>query len=128
MHFQKDFPRAIQELLVIGSDCPAVTSDLIIEALHRLNRRDVVIGPVTDGGYYLVGLCLSVPKLFAGINWSTELVLEQTIERCNTLRLTHVLLPELHDIDRMEDLEYYRKQGMVFDYEAAPHFCHYSCP
>ena len=72
-----------------------------------------VIGPATDGGYYLIGLCSSAPGLFTGIGWSTELVLQQTIERCNALHLTYVLLPELRDIDRMEDLEYYRRQGMT---------------
>ena len=110
--FSEGFGRGYTKIIIIGSDCPAVTSDLINEALHRLDRHDAVIGPATDGGYYLIGLRRSVPELFAGIDWSTEQVLDQTIERCNTVHLTHVLLPELRDIDRMEDLEFYRRQGM----------------
>lgn len=111
--FKDGFARSYKKILIIGSDCPAVTHELIIEALHMLDRHDVLIGPATDGGYYLIGLCSSAPGLFTGIGWSTELVLQQTIERCNALHLTYVLLPELRDIDHPEDLEYYRRQGLL---------------
>ena len=53
------------------------------------------------------------PGLFTGIDWSTEHVLKQTIERCKALHLTYVMLTELRDIDRIEDLAYYREQGML---------------
>jgi rSAM/selenodomain-associated transferase 1 len=110
--FSEGFDRGYTKIIMFGSDCPAVTSDLINEALHKLDSHDAVIGPATDGGYYLIGLRRSAPELFTGIDWSTELVLRQTIERCNAAGLRYMLLPELRDIDRMEDLEFYRRQGM----------------
>ncbi len=54
--FTEGFARGYKSIVIIGSDCPAVTSELINEALHKLDRHDVVIGPATDGGYYLIGL------------------------------------------------------------------------
>ncbi len=111
--FSEGFDRGYTKIIIIGSDCPAVTQELINEALHKLDRHDAVIGPAADGGYYLIGLRRSAPELFTGIDWSTEQVLKQTIERCTTLHLHYVLLPELRDIDRMEDLEFYRRQGMT---------------
>lgn len=110
--FKHGFARGYKSIVIIGSDCPVVTRELINEALHKLDSNDAVIGPAADGGYYLIGLCRPAPELFTGIAWSTEQVLRQTIEQCNAAHLTHALLPELRDIDRMEDLEYYRRQGM----------------
>lgn len=111
--FSDGFSRGYKNIIIIGSDCPAVTNELIISALEKLKSHDVVIGPAYDGGYYLIGLCRSEPKLFAGIDWSTELVLKQTIERCTALHRSYVLLPELRDIDRIEDLAYYRGIGII---------------
>ncbi len=111
--FAEGFDQGYKNIVIIGSDCPAVTKELIIETLQKLKTHHVVIGPAADGGYYLIGLCRSEPKLLAGIDWSTEHVLKQTIERCNTLNCSYILLPELRDIDRIEDLAYYRKQGIM---------------
>ena len=111
--FEQGFARGYKSIVIIGSDCPAVTRALVNEALHKLLRHDAVIGPAADGGYYLIGLCRSAPELFTDIDWSTEQVLNQTIERCNAVHLTHALLPELRDIDLVEDLEFYRRQGMT---------------
>jgi uncharacterized protein len=111
--FSDGFSRGYKSIIIIGSDCPAVTNELIILSLEKLKAHDVVIGPALDGGYYLLGLCRSEPRLFAGIDWSTEHVLKQTIERCTALHRSYVLLPELRDIDRIEDLAYYRALGML---------------
>jgi hypothetical protein len=111
--FADGFALGYKRIVIIGSDCPAVTQKLIIEALRKLDRHEVVIGPAADGGYYLIGLCQAEPNLFTVIDWSTEHVLAQTIERCNTLHRSYVLLPELRDIDQIEDLAYYREQGML---------------
>ena len=111
--FSDGFSRGYKSIIIIGSDCPAVANELIISALEKLKSHDVVIGPASDGGYYLIGLCRSEPKLFVGIDWSTELVLKQTIERCTALHRSYVLLPELRDIDRIEDLAYYRGIGII---------------
>jgi uncharacterized protein len=111
--FKDGFARGYKKIVIIGSDCPAVTQELIIEALHKLVRHDVVIGPATDGGYYLIGLRQAVPELFNGIAWSTDQVLAQTLKLCCSRRLSPALLPELRDIDHPEDLAFYRRQGLL---------------
>ena len=59
----------------------------------------VVLGPSDDGGYYLIGLKQNHRRLFEEIEWSTERVLEQTIERANELKLALELLPTGYDVD-----------------------------
>ncbi|MBV9618327.1 MAG: TIGR04282 family arsenosugar biosynthesis glycosyltransferase, partial [Verrucomicrobia bacterium] len=68
---------------LIDSDSPTIPSDIYAEAVACLARPGdrVVLGPSDDGGYYLIGLKQNHRELFDGIEWSTEHVLDQTIER-----------------------------------------------
>ncbi len=91
--------------VIIGSDCYDLTSDIINEAFEELNSNDLVLGPANDGGYYLLGMKKLIPELFEGINWSTELVLKQTLEKADRLQLKVKCLQELIDIDNIEDLK-----------------------
>jgi glycosyltransferase A (GT-A) superfamily protein (DUF2064 family) len=91
--------------VAIGSDCPHVTQNLLNQAFTTLESTDVVIGPSTDGGYYLIGLSVLEFGIFDEIDWSTEYVLDQTLERCKTLGLGVKTLPALSDIDLLADLE-----------------------
>jgi len=63
----------------------------------------VVIGPATDGGYYLLGMKKVYPYLFQNMKWSTDKILQQTIDLCNIHQLSYFLLPELSDIDEKKD-------------------------
>ena len=63
----------------------------------------MVIGPATDGGYYLLGLKKVYPYLFQNMKWSTDEVLQQTIDLCKIHQLSYFLLPELSDIDEKKD-------------------------
>jgi glycosyltransferase A (GT-A) superfamily protein (DUF2064 family) len=58
-----------------------------------------VLGPSDDGGYYLIGLKKLHRQLFEGIDWSTERVLEQTIQRAHEINLPVHLLPTWYDVD-----------------------------
>jgi uncharacterized protein len=91
----------------IGSDHPDLPRERVEEAFALLAEgADVVFGPATDGGYYLVGVrreALS-PELFTGIPWSTSEVLGRTLERCRDLRLSPVLLAAGEDVDTPADL------------------------
>jgi glycosyltransferase A (GT-A) superfamily protein (DUF2064 family) len=69
-----------------------------------LEEKNVVLGPSEDGGYYLIGMNGFHPELLQEIEWSTEKVLEQTIEKCKKYKKTFALLPTLNDIDNEEDL------------------------
>ncbi|MCF6149788.1 MAG: glycosyltransferase [Candidatus Kuenenia sp.] len=101
-------------VVIIGSDCPDLPVSYINNAFSRLLKNDVVIGPATDGGYYLIGS--SNPKtlniLFTNIDWSTDKVLLQTIDRINSEGFSYYLLNEWCDIDALENLKFcYKNAG-----------------
>jgi uncharacterized protein len=96
--------RGAQRILLIGSDCPGLTTQILADGFEALNQHDVVLGPAADGGYYLIGMRAPQPILFAHMEWSHAGVLDQTIARL--AGLTHYLLPTLHDIDVPDDLKY----------------------
>ena len=95
--------------LLVGSDSPTLPISYISKALTLLDSRDVVIGPSTDGGYYLIGfsatnIAMIVPFIFEEIAWSTADVFQQTVARIRSLKATFGLLPPWYDIDTAEDL------------------------
>ena len=96
-----------QKVIIIGSDCASLTPEIVAQAFDHLESHDFVIGPAIDGGYYLLGMKQETPTVFKDIEWSTEKVAAQTIERINSLNRTYALLPELSDIDHAEDWEKY---------------------
>ncbi len=106
--------RALSEgsgaVAALGSDHPTLPLDLVHRAFERVEAgADVVLGPAEDGGYYLIALGApeggGVPRrLFQDIDWSTERVLPQTLERCRELGLRVELLPMASDVDTPEDL------------------------
>ena len=98
------FREGIEHIVVIGTDCPHLTSELLTQAFHALVSHDIVLGPAADGGYYLIGLSRPIAQLFQGIDWGTSNVLAQTLNIANSLALSYSLLPILADIDRPEDL------------------------
>lgn len=93
-----------QSVVLIGSDCPAISSGYSRSALCALDSVDVVLGPATDGGYVLIAMKSPEPGVFEGVDWSTPQVLLQTRQRLATLGLSSFELPVLNDIDRPEDL------------------------
>jgi rSAM/selenodomain-associated transferase 1 len=93
-------------VVVIGTDCPALSLTHLRAANAALAETDVVLGPALDGGYYLIGLRQNHPQLFEGIAWSTDQVLEQTRHAADRLGLSVRLLEPLPDIDRPEDLHH----------------------
>ena len=99
------------KILLVGSDSPTLPLSHISEALTQLDSRDVVIGPSTDGGYYLIGFSARnvttiVPFVFQGIAWSTADVFRQTVARIYSIKATVGLLPPWYDVDTAEDLAF----------------------
>lgn len=101
---ERSFSSGARRVLVIGTDCISLDSQCLHEALNRLKNCDVVLGPATDGGYYLIGLRNQNSRLFQGIDWGSEQVLRQTKAVAKDLRLQTVYLSVLDDIDHPEDL------------------------
>jgi rSAM/selenodomain-associated transferase 2/rSAM/selenodomain-associated transferase 1 len=92
-------------LLLIGSDCPALTEAHLAAAATALHDgHDAVFIPAEDGGYVLVGLRRPQPKLFEGIAWGSEKVMAQTRERLIALGLRWAEPAMLWDVDRPKDL------------------------
>ena len=99
------------KILLVGSDSPTLPISYISEALTLLDSRNIVIGPSTDGGYYLIGfsvetLATAVPPVFEDIAWSTAEVFQQTVTRIRETEVTLGLLPPWYDIDTAEDLAF----------------------
>jgi uncharacterized protein len=96
-------------VIIIGTDCPGLTTDILQLAFEQLQDCDLVLGPAIDGGYYLIGLRRFMPELFVGISWGTSAVRQQTIEIATKLGLSMGNLPLLADIDRPEDLPIWKQ-------------------
>ncbi len=92
-------------VVVIGSDAPGVTATQIAKAFQRIGDADAVIGPSGDGGYWAIGLRRRphVPRVFAGIRWSTAQALNDTMRAMGTLKVA--VIDELDDVDTADDLE-----------------------
>lgn len=104
--------RGTQRAVLIGSDCPALDSGLLAEALAVLQSSQLVLGPATDGGYYLIGTTNALPadtlsQLFTDIAWGTSEVFQKTVDRAGRAGVTPSILKELHDIDHPGDLAYF---------------------
>jgi rSAM/selenodomain-associated transferase 2/rSAM/selenodomain-associated transferase 1 len=100
------FARGYDSAIIVGSDVPALPPAYVAAAFERLrgHRCDVVIGPATDGGYYLIGMRSVSSELFDAIPWSTPLVLARTLQTADTLGLTVSLTPQWYDVDGVDDL------------------------
>ena len=87
-------------VLAIGADAPHIDAASLREGAEVLaGGADVVLGPATDGGYYLIGLRAPQPALFRDIAWGSPSVLEATMERARGAGLRVHLLPTTFDVD-----------------------------
>jgi rSAM/selenodomain-associated transferase 1 len=95
-----------QRVVIASSDSPHLPVVRVCDAFIALDDADVVLGPATDGGYYLIGFHATPtpPDLFRGIAMSTERVLDDTVRRADNLRLRVRLLPTTFDVDEPDDL------------------------
>jgi rSAM/selenodomain-associated transferase 1 len=108
--FARSFESGMEKVVLIGTDCPTLQSNHLNEAFEALNYSDLVVGPATDGGYYLIGMNRRADYLFEGITWSTSQVLSETLNVASQHGLTTTLLHELDDIDTQEDWQRYSSQ------------------
>ena len=93
-------------VLLMGTDCPGLSTDLINETARQLQAHDAVIVPVADGCYSLIGLKLHCPALFTQMVWSTSTVVHETLQRMAALSLSVWQGPMQHDIDEPADLQH----------------------
>lgn len=101
---QQAFDDGADSVLFLGTDSPHMPESRLLEAVERLNNHDVVIGPVEDGGYDLIGMNRPCPELFENIPWSTEHVLQQTVQQAEAASISLTLLDMGYDLDGPESL------------------------
>ena len=103
LYFFDDNCKLAEKNILIGSDTPDIPAGYLNQCVELLDEYDVVFGPCRDGGYYLVAM--NKPEdVFAEIDWGTELVLQQTLGRCEKFGVRYALLNELNDVDEIQDL------------------------
>lgn len=101
--FSELFNAGYQKVIIIGSDCLQLQTDIINDAFIILQHKDMVIGPANDGGYYLLGMTQMLDIIFENKTWSTPSLLEETLADAVQHDLSVGLLPELIDVDTEED-------------------------
>jgi rSAM/selenodomain-associated transferase 1 len=105
--FIEAFEMGFQRVVLIGSDILDLPLEFIEEAFKSLEKKDVVIGPAYDGGYYLVGFKKKTfsPRVFEEMTWGTETVFDKTMKVLKQLKKRVHTLPYRRDIDTLEDLK-----------------------
>ncbi len=104
--FIEAFSMGHKSVVLIGSDIPDLPLEFVEEAFTSLKKKDAVIGPALDGGYYLIGFKDKTfsPQVFDGMAWSTDTVFDETMQALKKLRRKVHTLPYQRDIDTVEDL------------------------
>lgn len=105
--------RRHRRMVLVGTDCPPLAAQDVRNALRLLQSCDAVLAPAEDGGYPLIGLSRSSPRVFEGIAWSTPSVMRQTRAALAALGWRWRELRALWDVDRPEDLERLRASGLM---------------
>ncbi len=104
--FREAFDEGFRRAVLVGSDIPGLSGDLVGQALADLDSHDAVLGPACDGGYYLIGFNREafLPEALAGIPWSTAEVFSKTLEILEKNGRRVLILPSRRDIDTLEDM------------------------
>lgn len=102
--FGTAFGRGCRQVVIIGSDSPTLPPATIDQAFTALGEADIVLGPATDGGYYLIGLSRPCMSLFDDVAWSTDQVFERTAKNAQAQGYRLRVLPTHYDVDTVEDL------------------------
>ena len=114
--FQWGFEMGYKKICIIGTDLWEINSELIKKAFDELYNNDFVLGPASDGGYYLIGMTRPCPKLFHNMPWSSNTLLNQSKATLSEEKVS--LLVEKNDIDTLDDLKanpsLYREYLMFF--------------
>tara|TARA_Y100001968_G_scaffold329583_1_gene379257 strand:+ start:358 stop:972 length:615 start_codon:yes stop_codon:yes gene_type:complete len=109
-HSKKNYSHKVRNpILLIGTDLPSISSFDLTQAIQILNHKDMVLGPSSDGGYWLIGLSnkLLNPLCawpFSGISWGTDKVLQKTIRLAASNQINYQLLQTKNDLDTIMDL------------------------
>ena len=99
------FARGYRHVFLVGTDVPSLPLTHYRDAVQSLTRHDLVLGPATDGGYYLIGMTAPHPDLFVDIPWSTDQVTALTQQKAAAAGLRTALLPVWSDVETLDNLQ-----------------------
>lgn len=112
--FEDAFQNRVDQAVLIGTDIPGLTPATLESAFDSFGKADVVLGPASDGGYYLIGMhrgaFSAARKLFVNMKWGSERVLADTLEIAAISGLRTRLLEELTDVDVPSDLSAWEQE------------------
>ncbi len=100
--FREGFAIGYKRIVVIGSDLYDLSEEDLNQAFELLTTHDVVLGPASDGGYYLLGMTEPYPELFLEIDWGGPTVFADTLSRLSNKKTA--LLETRNDIDVYDDI------------------------
>jgi rSAM/selenodomain-associated transferase 1 len=117
--FLQAFSDGFGKVAIIGSDLPDLPAEYLELAFKALETNDVIVGPGSDGGYYLIGFAKEafLPDVFEGITWSSADVFEQTLNILKQHKQRVYLLPQWQDVDTWADVQklLQRSENTPFD-------------
>ncbi|HAB16071.1 MAG TPA: TIGR04282 family arsenosugar biosynthesis glycosyltransferase [Verrucomicrobiota bacterium] len=105
------FASGLKRVVLIGTDCPELTLRDLEAAFEALVTNDLVIGPASDGGYWLIGLRQPCSAIFTDISWGSSEVLKETLTKARDAGLKYTCLRELGDVDTASDWQRYQTSG-----------------
>ena len=117
--FEQQFEKVYDKIVLIGSDTPHISDEIIKKSFNQLEHHDIVLGPSLDGGYYLIAFNKKTfyAEVFKNISWSTSVVLEQTLQKLHTKNIH--FLKALNDIDDIDDLKDFYKEFHQSDFKGS---------
>ena len=96
--------KGFSPLVLIGTDAPLLQPGHLLAAVRALARSDLCLGPSADGGYYLLACRSANPRVFEGVDWGTNRVLDTTLRLAEAAGLSYSLIETLYDVDTPDDL------------------------
>jgi len=112
--FEEGFKNGYQNIIIIGSDLYDLQQEVLEKAFQLLQEKDAVIGPATDGGYYLLGMNQLFPEVFEDKEWGTSSVLEDTLKDLKEKNIG--LLEAKNDVDYYSDIKDHKDFQQFFKY------------
>jgi len=116
--FQHGFDQGYDNIVLIGSDLPNITKEIIDTGFNALSENNIVFGPAHDGGYYLIGMSEMNTTVFENKPWSQSVLLDVTLQELSEQKVPVSLLESLNDIDTFEDLiqsDFYKNNKEIQD-------------
>ena len=102
--FECGFKDGFKNIVGIGTDLPEISAEIIQKGFSSLQESSVVFGPAEDGGYYLIGMNNMISELFNNKSWSSETLLDESINELQKMGVSFTLMKKLNDIDTIDDL------------------------